>query len=302
MHFNNLKKAQGTIEYVIILAVIISISLVIVTLFINVFQVGVQNPTLSSIQDKQYWSTQTIALSDAIVDANGDAVFVLTNNSDYTLRMTGYKIDGNIFNIAENKITFKPREQKSIFFPEIGKCTTSKGCAYNEILFYYAPMNETQILTSGGEALVLGKKDNVAWNFEGTNNMVCVAQGEVLQTCSAGGGGGSSFDQDLNTTASPSFVKVSTNDGTRTTALSDGTYAINSTGPNHFLNGVTDVEITNGSNALQWDVPNFWGGNLAGSGGSAYFYDNGGRSVYIADGTYAINAVGQNHFTDGGSI
>ena len=49
-------------------------------------------------------------------------------------------------------------------------------------------MSETQTFTSGGEALILGKKDNVAWNFTGTNNVVCVAQGEVLQSCSAATG------------------------------------------------------------------------------------------------------------------
>ncbi len=189
MSFLNIKKAQGTLEYLLILGAIVTVSLVVITLFLSVFSGATQSPTLTSAQSKQYQSTQTIALTDAIVDANGDAIFVLTNNSDYTIRLTGYKIDENTFNIAEDKITFNPREQKTIFFPEIGKCNSTKTCAYNKILFYYSPMNETQIFTSGGEALILGKKDNVAWNFTGTNNVVCVAQGEVLQSCSAGSSG-----------------------------------------------------------------------------------------------------------------
>ena len=181
-------QAQGTTEYLAIVVIVMVIAIAALTLFVTVFEGGSQNPNLTSIQNKQYWSTQTIALADAMVDENGDAVFVLTNNTDYSLRMIGYKIDNNEFTITGNGITFKPREQKAIFFPDIGACPTSAGCAYDKILFYYSPIDQTQKLISGGEALVLGKRDNVRWNFEGTNNMVCVAQGEVLGTCTAGAG------------------------------------------------------------------------------------------------------------------
>ena len=188
MGFVDSKKAQSTTEYLAIVVVIIVIAIAAITLFVSVFEGGSQNPNLSSIQSKQYWSTQTIALADAMVDENGDAVFVLTNNTDYALRMTGYKVDENEFTISGSGITFKPKEQKAIFFPDIGGCASNGGCAYDKILFYYSPLTQTQKLISGGEALVLGKRDNVKWNFEGTNNMVCVAQGEVLGTCSAGAG------------------------------------------------------------------------------------------------------------------
>ncbi|MFA6065261.1 MAG: hypothetical protein WCW44_04895 [archaeon] len=179
------ERAQGITEYLTIVVVIIVISIAAITLFVTVFEGGAKSPNLTSIQNKQYWSTQTIALADAMVDENGDAVFVLTNNTEFGLRLIGYKVDENEFTISGNGIVFNPKEQKAIFFPDIGVCPTSNGCAYDKILFYYSPLNQTQKLISGGEALVLGKKDNVTWNFEGINNVVCVAQGEV-QACQGG--------------------------------------------------------------------------------------------------------------------
>ena len=51
------------------------------------------------------------------------------------------------------------------------------------------------------------------------------------------------------------------------------------------------VSIINSNAALEWDVPGWWGGALASSSAALYAYDSS-NSVYLADGTYAINATG----------
>jgi hypothetical protein len=60
---------------------------------------------------------------------------------------------------------------------------------------------------------------------------------------------------------------------------------------------LTGLGTGSSGKALSWDVSGWWGGELGGSGGSAYFYDAGGRYVYLADGAYAINATGPSYFT-----
>ena len=106
---------------------------------------------------------------------------------------------------------------------------------------------------------------------------------------------GSTYQAILGDDGNYSFYGI---DGTTTTTLNDGTYAINATGPNHFISGTMTVDMFNGlSQNLAWDVPSFWGGYLGGSGGAAYFYDTVVNSVYLADGTYAINATGDSLFT-----
>jgi hypothetical protein len=101
---------------------------------------------------------------------------------------------------------------------------------------------------------------------------------------------GSTYQAILGDDGNYSFYGI---DGTTTTTLNDGTYAINATGPNHFISGTMTVDMFNGlSQNLAWDVPSFWGGYLGGSGGAAYFYDTVVNSVYLADGIYAINATG----------
>jgi hypothetical protein len=55
---------------------------------------------------------------------------------------------------------------------------------------------------------------------------------------------------------------------------------------------LTGLGTGSSGKALSWDVSGWWGGELGGSGGSAYFYDAGGRYVYLADGGYAVNATG----------
>jgi hypothetical protein len=189
--------AQGTIEYLLIIGVFLTITLGAVSIFLGTFSSASQSPELAAVTYKQTIASQTVSLSEAAVDGNGDAIFVLVNNTDYPIRLVGYKVDNNEYDLGTG-IRFNPREKKSVFFSNIGQCTGGNSCAYDEIIFRYSPLDSSQVLNSGGTGFVLNKTQKVPWNFAGENGttMVCVAQGEVLSSCS----GNTSFTEDITTT------------------------------------------------------------------------------------------------------
>ncbi len=172
-------RAQGTIEYLVIVSIVVILLLVIAYLFFNVFQNGLGEDSLSSAQNVNYWNNQSVGLTDAIMDENGDAVFVLRNNTEYPLNLIGYKLGENEYTI-ENGILFNPNEKKSVFFPEANSCNGTNTCSFDKIVFYYTPVGLSKSLLSGGASLVVEKKDSVTWTLAGgTNPYVCVAAGEL---------------------------------------------------------------------------------------------------------------------------
>jgi len=90
--------AQGTIEYLVIVAVIVVISLVVVALVANQsdsFQ-GV-----SSTANKIGSSSGTISISEAVVDSDGNGLFGLSNNSEGLLIITGLSVGNSDLNYGE---------------------------------------------------------------------------------------------------------------------------------------------------------------------------------------------------------
>ena len=78
-------KAQGTIEYLVILAVIINIALVVVSVLIGLLDNGGEVDEKSS---KIYWSSQPVAIDDALADNNGGSQIVVKNNTDGQITLT----------------------------------------------------------------------------------------------------------------------------------------------------------------------------------------------------------------------
>lgn len=87
MTFKN--SAQGTIEYLVILAVIVVISLVVVSLMISS---TAPSESISEQQSKIFWRAQTIAIFDFTVDSNGDAIISI--DSTVTGILDKFVIDG----------------------------------------------------------------------------------------------------------------------------------------------------------------------------------------------------------------
>ncbi len=92
-------RAQGTIEYLVILAVIVVISLVVVTLMVNSTAPAGQ---ISETQSKIYWETQPIRIYEAAADSEGDAI--LSISPQETITIETLTIDGVEKNIPDTKV------------------------------------------------------------------------------------------------------------------------------------------------------------------------------------------------------
>ena len=91
--FNEKSIAQGTIEYLVILAVVIVISLIVVGLFVTVFDSPSQQITDSSAQIGNV-ATGGISIVEAVIDYEGDSLIRLTNNSSDALTLTRISVGG----------------------------------------------------------------------------------------------------------------------------------------------------------------------------------------------------------------
>lgn len=115
-----MQKAQGTIEYLVILAIIVVISLVVVTLMSNSIS---STSAVSKAQSELYWAAQPISIIDATVDSDGDAFFILQPKETFTI--TQIKIDDSLIDIDSKKIF--ANNKKGILFEGLIPCVGQEG-------------------------------------------------------------------------------------------------------------------------------------------------------------------------------
>ena len=92
------KKAQGTIEYLLIIAIIIVIALVVVGLLGGFFTTADQ---VNESQTKIYWAAQPLGIIDGIADADGNAIFVVQYNEPDYITFNTMMIDGTDFSVED---------------------------------------------------------------------------------------------------------------------------------------------------------------------------------------------------------
>ncbi|MEI7960944.1 MAG: hypothetical protein WCI04_01280 [archaeon] len=126
-------KAQGTIEYLIILAAVIVLTLFVITTAMDVLpSIGVA-PSSSS---KSEWSKGTpIALVDWTISQNGQMLIVIKNNSYGKIGLKGFYLSENDSNTdivpiiepgAQYTITIAPSRY-------LGGCTIGTNYAFNKL-------------------------------------------------------------------------------------------------------------------------------------------------------------------------
>ncbi|MFA5125998.1 MAG: DUF1566 domain-containing protein [archaeon] len=104
-----INKAQGTIEYLVIIAVVVVISLVVVGLLVN--QTSSADNVSASVS-KIGSSSGGISVSETVVDVTGNGLITLTNSSGSTLVLTKIAIGDNnktfpaVSLVQENTKTF----------------------------------------------------------------------------------------------------------------------------------------------------------------------------------------------------
>ena len=101
MSTNN-SSAQGTIEYLVILAVVVVISLVIIGLFTNVFSSPSQQINESS--DKFSVVSGGISVVESVIDFEGDSLIKLNNNSSDSITLTKISLGGVDNNFSEQLV------------------------------------------------------------------------------------------------------------------------------------------------------------------------------------------------------
>ena len=89
--------AQGTIEYLVIIAVVVVLSLVVVGVLVN--QTGSVGSVSSSVS-KIGSSSGLISVSETVVDSGGDGVLSLLNNSGGTISVSRIIVDGDETNYS----------------------------------------------------------------------------------------------------------------------------------------------------------------------------------------------------------
>ncbi|MCX6801267.1 MAG: hypothetical protein NTZ73_03705 [Candidatus Diapherotrites archaeon] len=94
--------AQGTIEYVVLLAIIVVIGLVVVVLASDFVD---STPGINKGRADLFWSSQGLAIVDAGADSNGDAIFKFKNSGLEEVTVTGINVDGVDLNVDSAKIS-----------------------------------------------------------------------------------------------------------------------------------------------------------------------------------------------------
>ena len=117
--FNLTSFAQGTIEYLVILAVIIVISLIVVALFIGVTNSPSQQVIESSSEIKDKIGVGGISIVDSIVGEDGNGLLVLKNMDSDNLTLTKIIVDGVDHNFSENLVF---GSEKSFLLQDIVSC------------------------------------------------------------------------------------------------------------------------------------------------------------------------------------
>ncbi len=117
-------KGQGTIEYLIILAIIIVLALLVVSFVGGFANTG---SGINKTQSEAYWKSQEIGVTDAIVDSNGDAVLVVSSTSTKQLTIKKFFINDTEVDVPDTKIF---NGTKSFFVENLPACTTET-CSYD---------------------------------------------------------------------------------------------------------------------------------------------------------------------------
>ncbi|MDD3083769.1 MAG: LamG domain-containing protein [Candidatus ainarchaeum sp.] len=136
MNFLKSIKAQGTIEYLVIIGVVVIVGLIVVALLTNFFD-DAQN--ISTISTKISSITGVISVDEAVVDIDGNGLIALSNNSGRTITITKINIDDS--EIEYSDIILTQGLQKIFSLEELGNscsCTGFEGkTKICEMTIYY---------------------------------------------------------------------------------------------------------------------------------------------------------------------
>jgi uncharacterized protein (UPF0333 family) len=86
-----LKKAQGTIEYLILLSVVLIIAIMMLVIANDFFD---STTTTHASQTRMWWSGQTMAITNSTANSSGTLFLVVENQSGDSITMVSAVVDG----------------------------------------------------------------------------------------------------------------------------------------------------------------------------------------------------------------
>jgi hypothetical protein len=187
--FSKKSKAQGTLEYLIIISIIVVIALVVVGILTGFLGTG---SDVSVSENKLFWSSQALGIADAGVDEQGDAFFVVTNNTGSSITLTGYRLNGVSKSFTGTQPVIASSGKKVVFVSGQDACEGS-ACSWDDFSLAYTTTHGLTKVSSDND-LVLEKQSNISrLSFSGSA-LVCVNNDDI-GVC--GGSSGGSTDGNL---------------------------------------------------------------------------------------------------------
>ena len=125
---NSNTKAQGTIEYLVIFAIVVLIGLFVAFILFNVSSNNDSNEKLSKLE----WSSKEVALLDGIIDEDGNWVLVIKNNGLERITLESIVLGSTVVDLGG--VQLASFESRSLMFvDEYGV----EGCTSNPVSFNF---------------------------------------------------------------------------------------------------------------------------------------------------------------------
>ncbi len=123
------ERGQGTIEYLVILAIIVGIALVVVSVLS-----GFTNSStgINQQQSNAYWQSQTVGFVSAVVDSNGDAIITVKSNSSEPITIEKFYFNDLEFDVQDTTLS---AGEKTFYIEDMPPCNTPT-CKYTPKIIY----------------------------------------------------------------------------------------------------------------------------------------------------------------------
>jgi hypothetical protein len=115
------KKAQSTIEYLVIAGVVVVLGLVVVVIAFGLLSNG---DTTNARQTRLFWASQPVAIVDSIADSTGNATLAILNNTSDPITINYVTADGvNATLVSSDRNTLYRSEKGAFNFSGFVPCT-----------------------------------------------------------------------------------------------------------------------------------------------------------------------------------
>ena len=175
-------RAQGTIEYIVIIAIVVVLALVVVGVLIN--QTSSAGNVSSSVS-KAYWQSQPLAITDSLVDSNGNLIITLKNNTSELGTITSVVVNGTtVYLDSFDSFSVAMGETKTVYLnkPSLGATTNnqisinytnSNGLTKTQTGTTKLSTNQITTITPASTVIISNPNNCFDWNGAAAQHTIC---------------------------------------------------------------------------------------------------------------------------------